>query len=188
MKKIILAFLLGISVSSMAQSTVGLIAHWDMNGTANDVSGHGHNGTLHNVTSDTGINGLPNTAYYFNGTNAFIGATYKPDLNLTKYTICATVKVEGFYSGTCGANAIFARGAMNGVPGHYDLYFTDVIHSCSSTIDTTDETFAPGGGGNSIAAGLPTIHYTPVIQKNQWYRVVLTYDSTSWKCYVNGVL
>ncbi len=189
MKKNILYLLFNfIAFGAVAQSSVGLIAHWDMNGTANDVSGHGHTGHLHNVTPDTGMSGAPNTAYYFNGTNSYISAGYMADLNLTKYTICATIKVKGFYTGTCFANAVFTRGPENGVPGHYNLYFTDVVNGCTGADDTTNEVFCPGAGPNTVAAGLSTLHYTPTIQKNQWYRLVLTYDSSNWKMFVNGVL
>ena len=63
MKKILplLIFSL-VSFSIYGQSTAGQIAHWDFNGSANDVSGNGHNGHLNNVVPAVGISGLPNSA------------------------------------------------------------------------------------------------------------------------------
>jgi hypothetical protein len=64
MKKFLLAISLLLCVKGFAQDTVGLIAHWDMNGTVNDVSGHGHNGTANHLILDTGMDGVYGHAYY----------------------------------------------------------------------------------------------------------------------------
>ena len=111
MKKILplLIFSL-VSFSIYGQSTAGQIAHWDFNGSANDVSGNGHNGHLNNVVPAVGISGLPNSAYYFNGVNSYITVPYSPSLNLSVFSICAKLKVEGFWSGDCQANMIVQRG------------------------------------------------------------------------------
>jgi len=100
MKKILLFSLLSFIVPNVfAQDTLGLVAHWDFNGTAKDVTGNGHDGTLHNVIPAKGKNGLPNTAYYFTGdltTHSYISVPYSPDLNMNEYSICATFMVKGF--------------------------------------------------------------------------------------------
>lgn len=58
MKQISLLLLwLTICSLSRAQSTVGLIAHWDLNSGTTDVSGHGHNGNPSNVIPAAGMDG-----------------------------------------------------------------------------------------------------------------------------------
>jgi len=186
-KTLFIAALICKSLLSYSQSSVGLIAHWDMNNEANDVSGNGHNGTLHNVVADTGMDGLPNTAYSFNGTNSYITAPYLPDLNLSTYSICAIIKIKGFYSGFCQVNSIFYRGPLS-TSGNYSLFFYDNPYdgdNCS-LIDTTKDVFICEYGTYSSTETL--WQYTPTITEDQWYRVVATWDGTHRNIYVNGIL
>jgi hypothetical protein len=173
--------------SVSAQSTVGLIAHWDMNGGTTDVTGNGHNGTASNITPAVGRNGLPNTAYYFNGINSIITAPYMADLNLTTYSICAIVNVKGFYTGLCQANTIMSRGRINGVGG-YALYFEDNAwdgNDCSA-IDSTKNGFKSSAGTGSAPAS--AWQYSPSIVKDKWYKMVGVWNGTHWKLYSDDTL
>ena len=51
--------------------TNGLVGWWKLNGDTNSATGV-YNGTAVNAAPTTGQNGLPNNAYSFNGTNAYI--------------------------------------------------------------------------------------------------------------------
>ena len=180
------------ALSSFAQSSAGLIAHWDMNGSTNDVSGNGHDGTAHNIVADTGINGMPNTAYRFNGVNSWITTHYHPDINVSQYSICATVKILGFYAGTCQDNVILTRGTALG-NCLYTLQFNDkpVTNSGCSTLDTTAEVFWSGASAPSATlspASVTQYAYTPHIAENQWYKIVATFNDTTYKLYVNDTL
>ena len=193
MKKLsFLPILFVISSLCNAQDTTGLIAHWNMNGTSNDVSGHGHNGTQSNLTPAVGKDGLMGHAYYFNGTNSVITVPYSPAFNIPNvFTFCTTVMVEGFYTGTCQMNMLFTRGGTSGGSsmGNYYMFFNDKANTADdcSTIDSTQETFHASCAGivpiNEAAYG-----YTPAIVKNQWYSLVIVFNDTSYKTYVNGVL
>lgn len=55
-------------------SNTGLVAWYSLNGTANDLSGNAHHGTLHGPTSTTNHLGQANGAYLFNGTSDYISA------------------------------------------------------------------------------------------------------------------
>jgi hypothetical protein len=50
----------------------GLVAHWDFNGNANDITGNGNSGTVYNATLTCDRCGNSNSAYGFNGINAKI--------------------------------------------------------------------------------------------------------------------
>lgn len=187
MKKTLLSILVAFMViAANAQSTVGLLAHWDMNGEVNDVSGNGHNGHANNLVADTGMGGVPNTAYYFNGSNSYITVPYSADLNLTQFSICAVLNAEGFYSGGCHVNTVFTRGSI-GTPGNYSLYFYDVPYTLTcSSFDTTKDVFVPSAGGHSMPG--TAWQYTPTTVENKWYKVVATWDGTQWQVFVNDTL
>src|SRR6185437_9926898 len=179
MKKILLFSLLSFIVPNVfAQDTLGLVAHWDFNGTAKDVTGNGHDGTLHNVIPAKGKNGLPNTAYYFTGdltTHSYISVPYSPDLNMNEYSICATFMVKGFYSGLCQGNVIIERGEQFN-NGTYALIFTDNDYdggNCSN-FDSAHESFEVIAAGNLPPLGSWTV--SPYIAENKWYSVVGIFD------------
>lgn len=94
------------ALSSFAQSNNALIAHWNFNGNANDVSGNGHHGTAIGTANAVGYNGLPNTALSFNGTSDYIDVPDEPAFAIDSVTICAFFKPLGFYTANCQVNAI----------------------------------------------------------------------------------
>jgi len=195
MKKLLLAtFLLAYSLPGYSQPTTGLIAHWDMNGTANDASGSGHNGHMNNLVPATGIDGIAGHALYFNGTNSSITIPYAADMNVPAFTIAAVMKVSGFYSGTCHANMIFVRGKTGTPrPASYYLAFSDgpAGYGCTPTLDTTQESFTSIAIGPSGALGPLTFtdfNDTPHIEVNKWYNVVATFNDTTFKIYINDTL
>lgn len=49
---------------------MSLIAHWPLNGSANDISGNGYNGTAYNVTYSNGKTGR--TPYYDGSVTPYI--------------------------------------------------------------------------------------------------------------------
>jgi len=170
-----------------AQSSVGLIAHWPMNVGGNDTSGNGHNGILHNVTESPGFDSVGGS-YYFNGVNSMITVPYSLAFNVTNFTICATVKAEGFYSGLCQGNTILNRGKTGGGTGNYYLYFGDwpYDNDCDA-FDSTKDAFAICVEGRSTYSS-GTTDYTPHMVRDTWYKVVGVFNDTSYKLYVNGSL
>lgn len=189
---IIIAPILFTITSARAQSLTGQIAHWTFNGSCLDMTGHGHDGTPHNLVSTAGKSGMAGTAYYFSGVpdiaNAsYITVPYKSDINLDHFSICATIKVMGFYKGVCQGNMLLSRGKP-GSPGSYELLFFDnpVDNDCS-VVDTTGDVFATSSGTDAPAS-VTDWSYTPTVIENQWYSVVATYNDTVYQIYVNGVL
>lgn len=72
----LMAGLMFSTLTSRAQTngfiTNGLIAYYPLDGTANDESGFGNNGTVFGASLTTDRFGVPGRAYYFNGTNDYI--------------------------------------------------------------------------------------------------------------------
>ncbi len=188
MKNIILTLVMLSAVPLVqAQSSSGLVAHWDMNGGTADVSGNGHDGHPVNVTPTVGRAGLPNTAYYFNGLNSVITAPYMPDLNMTKFSICTKLKAQGFYGGLCQGNYVIARGVESTSPGNWSLRFDDNAYNSCYVLDTTRQVFISTAGTNapSLASAW---QYTPTMLRDKWYNVTVTYDSTTWRIYIDCTL
>lgn len=195
MKKILLVLAaLSASIAGYCQPTSGLIAHWDMNGTANDASGGGHHGHMNNLVPAAGIDGVAGHAWYFNGTNSSITIPYAADMNVPAFTIAAVMKVSGFYSGTCHANMVFIRGKTGTPrPCSYYLAFSDAPagYGCTPTLDTTQESFTSIASGPSGGLGPSTFvdfNDTPHIEVNKWYNVVVTFNDTAFKIYINDTL
>jgi hypothetical protein len=176
------------SLSTTAQIDTNLIAHWNMNGSPADVTGRGHDGRLNNVVPVVGRNGVANSAYYFNGVNSSITAPSRPDLNFTRFSLCATLKVKGYYTGPCHANTVVARGMVGTLTdAHYAIYFTDLAVTTCDILDTTGNVFSTGAGNNT-SSSMEDWNYSPKIVRDKWYSVVATYDSTFWRIYVNDTL
>ena len=78
---------LGLAVNGYSQSwlTNGLVAYWPFNGSANDASGNGHNGTVYRATLTTNRFGNANQAYLFGGT-AYITVSLNSALFGTDFT------------------------------------------------------------------------------------------------------
>lgn len=191
MKKIALFALSAVcSIGAFAQGGVGLIAHWNMNGSFNDVSGNAHVSRAVNVTPAAGRTGAPNTAYYFNGVNSMISTPYVADLSLTNYSICAIIKIKGYNSGLCQANTVVGRGFLQ-QPGAYTLQFNDNPNDGNdcAAFDTTKQVFqANAGATGSGSAGVAMWDYAPRIVSDAWYKVVATWDGTKYKIWVNDTL
>ncbi len=190
LKTFLLTICILVNISNMfAQGPTGLIAHWDMTSGA-DVSGNGHTGHLYNVTSVAGKDGNPNTAYYFNGIDSKITAGYLPDLNTTQLSICATVKVMGFYAGSCQDNVIIVRSNPSTSVCSFVLDFADghfPTGSSCTVLDSTTEVFNMLCQ-NNMAATDADLQYTPTIKSFKWYKIVTTFDGTTFKIHVNDTL
>ncbi|MCB0699435.1 MAG: T9SS type A sorting domain-containing protein [Chitinophagales bacterium] len=177
-----------ICVGSSAQLTNGLIAHWPFSGNVNDISGNAYNGTAYNISYTSGKQGAANTAAVFNGTNSYVDVAYQSGLNTSKFTICAVIKPTGYYTGTCQVNAVLRRGVQYQA-GSYAMDFWDnpFDNSCN-VVDTSKNVFGVYAGTVTISSSNSVWRYSPTIETQKWYCVIATYDDTTFRMYVDGVL
>ncbi|MEZ5016955.1 MAG: LamG-like jellyroll fold domain-containing protein [Flavipsychrobacter sp.] len=195
MKKLylLLALITASPFCANAQSNNGLLAHWDfsplgiVNPSVPDVSGNGFNGTLYDIAFVAGQTGKPNTAALFNGTSSYITTAYQSKLNITQYSICTQIKVNGFYTGICQANMILNRGAWPTI-GSFGLQFYDNAYDKNcNTHDTNKYVFSALAGNAGPANEADWIH-TPSVHTNKWYNVIATFDGSVFKIYIDGQL
>ncbi len=86
-------------VESETLPTKGLIAYYPFNGNANDESGKGNNGNVQGAILTADRFGKPNSAYYFNGVNAYIFINSGFNFSNSSFTISVWAKrdVKGDY-------------------------------------------------------------------------------------------
>jgi len=187
MKKILLPLLLVFANACIAQVdlNLGLRAYYPFSGNANDVSGNGNNPVFNNATLTADRFNNPNSAYHFDGATTYIRVPNSTSLNMTnKISLCAWVKPMGFYAGNCHGNSVVVKGDAGNSPGLYMIWYddnagTNGTNCGGSTVNPAVENFY---GPNCMT---PPPGYSPYIQPNQWYSVVVTYDGTTAKLYVN---
>ena len=63
------------------------MAYYPFIGNANDVTGNGHDGTIHGVVLTTDRFGNPNSAYSFNGISDYISVAYSDAFQLPSFTL-----------------------------------------------------------------------------------------------------
>src|SRR5690242_14944826 len=95
-----------VTINVSAQiPTAGMVAGYPFIGNAADSSGYGNDGIVIGATLTAGELGIPNTAYYFNGSSNYIQVPHASVLDtLNHFTICAVIKPMGFYTGNCHGN------------------------------------------------------------------------------------
>ncbi len=152
----------------------GLIAHFALNGDANDSSGNGKHGTLHQADPTLNRFGAPNSALRFNGSNSHVrvpvqlvvanpftwSAWFRPDFSSTSYA--ASIMNQSGDPGAQGISpAVFINWSSG--PGRINFYSWDgqARHLFSQQRDQWNT--------------------------NQWYNVVVACDAAGNKVvFVNG--
>ncbi|RYE23880.1 MAG: T9SS type A sorting domain-containing protein [Sphingobacteriales bacterium] len=195
MKKYLYLFVLSLaSFGAKAQGTVGLVAHWNFNGTANDVSGNGLNGTVYGASLATGYNTVANNAYSFKGFNTSLGEyehidiAYDAAMDVQNFSICTFIQIDSFSDDLCNSSALLWRGTQ-GSSSYYSLALNDNVTDNSCFIFSPTETNYVGEVGD-LAWGVSPLArgYSNYAVADTWTCVVETFDGDSMKTYINGVL
>ena len=169
-----------------------LVAWYTFNGDDFDHSGNNNNVAVNTATSAKGILGKNNTAYYFNGIDAYMSIPNSKSLNPEKQiTIAALVKPTGFYQGLCHRNTILYKAYDDDTQGKYLLAFDDMAYynfeGCEETVQNKFQNFYGSyGDGQATAAGARDTNM--YIRSGWWYLVVFTYDGQYAKLYIDGKL
>ena len=158
----------------------GLVGWWPFTGNAVDSSGNGNDGTVNGATLTTDRFGNANQAYGFDG-NDWIGLNQFSSINNSnELAVSIWVQSTGINSNTnCAvgcAQAYFARG-NDGSDGFYVYSSQGISPNFKASVN------GPFNGG--VEAVNPVINPIPHIT---WHHLVLNYNGTTLKFYVNGAL
>jgi len=186
MKRLLLfVFTALLSINTFSQTpnyvpSNGLVGWWPFTGNANDSSGNGNNGTVNGATLTSDRFGNTNQAYNFDG-NDWIELNQLASINNSnELAVSIWVQSTGINLNTncvigC-AQAYFARG-NDGSDGFY------VYTRQGNSPNFRASVNGPFSGGVEVVN--PTIHQIPHIN---WHHLVLNYDGTNLKLFVNGSL
>jgi len=104
MKRVFILFLFVLPVQSLQAQAItdSLLLYLPFNGNANDASGNGNNGIVHNATLTTDRFGNANAAYSFNGSDSYIeiapGASLSKIYTSGEITIAAWINIRRWYN------------------------------------------------------------------------------------------
>jgi len=166
----------------------GLIAYYPFSGNANDASGNGHHASVHGAVLVTDRNGSVNRAYGFGGIDDYLEVPHSPLLQpATQISICAWINPVAFYHGLCQGNDIVHKGVADHEAGCYLLRYVDngPSNDCYQ-INDLEQHFALGITFDDYDRRY--LHGVRRVRPNQWQFIVGTYDGSSMKLYVDGVL
>lgn len=174
-----LAGLLGMLTSVTAQSflTNGLVAYYPFNGDANDAAGT-NNGVVHSATLATDRFGLPNKAYSFNGTNAYIAST-RPLQDLTNSTLSVW-----YYLGARTYPKQYALFADSTTAGGYD--FSAYLTPTDSTTNKYGIFVVAKDGFAFVACTNATPQSLQLVDR--WVHFTWTVSPTNSNIYIDGNL
>ncbi len=167
---VLLTFLLAPRAN--ADVTTGLIAHWPLDGDAQDISGNGNHGVVVNATPTQDRNGNPNGAYAFNGSNTWIEVPSSVSLGspTTQVTQVAWINNAGW--------------SLVGQS------YNPIIVKSNSDVNAFMYRMIAGAGGVGLAVNswnTSTSLGSP-FTFDTWNLVAMVYDAGSVHCYVDGVL
>ena len=181
---LIFLFSSGISLCQV-NLTQGLVAYYPFNGNANDVSGNGNHGTLYNGVSFVPDRfGSPNKAAYFDGVNDFIEVLHNGSLGRRNaFSFVVYFKTETL---STVQTLLARRNRPTQTHAQFQAFINWSVH--------------PGFGygqnySNNADCNTALIQYdvyvntgTASIVQNQWHCVVGTFDGSTQKIYLDGVL
>ena len=194
MKKIVLAFAIGLSLTVKLWAQVpsyvpsnGLVGWWPFSGNANDISVNGNNGTVANSVLSSDRFGNSNSCYYFDGNNDYI----KIPTNILSTAQSTTISIWVLVENTVSRNVVFSVGDSSGIAGstgnHYSLEVypnsTDPT-TASKMIHSVDKRICQSTSNPYLWFSDTTYSFQPMV----WNHIVITSDGILTKYYRNGQL
>ncbi len=166
----------GASSQLPANLQQGLVAYYPFNGNANDESGNGHNGVNSGATLAADRNGSINSAYSFNGSSSKIEVPTSTAFDLTNLTISVWVNSSaGNIQQKIVSKSNWNNAASEG-------FSTDVSTSFIGIELKKNSNCIAGNGWQEL------ISPTPANFNGTWHFLTYTYDGSTIKVYLDGVL
>ena len=176
---LMILFIFGFTNQLYSQSvpsyvpTNGLVGWWGFNGNAQDGSGNGNHGTVNGATLTSDRLGNTGMAFSFNGISDFISLAqpfFQGSTNVSAFTYHVIIKINQLPNG----NSAYAISTKEG-------YWRTLAM------------FVQNNGGISFGGSQPSSYIVVgtnpnAILLNQWTHITLTYENSTLKLYLNGLL
>ncbi|HRH66868.1 MAG TPA: LamG domain-containing protein, partial [Bacteroidia bacterium] len=150
----------------------GAVVYLPFNGNANDAGPQGNNGVVHNATLTTDRFGTANSAYDFNGTNAYIEVANNGSFNIGDLTLSAWINPNP--AAPAGNGTILSKGFGVGSANSWNLYY-----------ENSDGFFGSEFGADPLS-GFLDYNYSAT---GNWVHVAFTFSPNSGtaKMFVDGI-
>jgi hypothetical protein len=158
---------LGMANAALSDINTGLVAYYPFSGDAKDKSGNGNDGIVKGAVLTYDRFGNPNSAYSFNGTSDYIDLPTLYSYSPTNFTLNAWIKLDRI--------------------GPRQMILGKLSGWTSYTGNIGFEVWGDHLAVDSLDAG-STLDGNTILDINKWYQVTTTYDGSSFKVYLNGVL
>jgi len=176
---VLMSFVAG--TPAYADLNSGLVAYYSFTGNANDDSGNNNPGMVTGAVLTNDQFGVPNSAYYFDGSSAYIQVPYNQSFDVTP-------------SGFTVASWFKADPAQIDPSGIYDLI--DKSHGSNGTFDDRAGWAVQFFNGNAshFAVGTGTdfswkaAGSNDPLLDNKWHHITGTFEGSLIKIYIDGVL
>jgi hypothetical protein len=155
----------------------GLVARYDFNGNAQDLSGNGLDGTIIGATNATDRFGKTNSALSFNGSTDYVDLGNRPEFNFTRnFTLMAWVKLNGSQQAKYIITKYHDSGGGVRSPRSYGLATENFTSRAYAFVSNDSPGYTDVAGGNSM-------------EDNDWHALAFSYDFESGlKLYQDGAL
>ncbi|MBI3585515.1 MAG: T9SS type A sorting domain-containing protein, partial [Ignavibacteriales bacterium] len=157
-----------VVVRDFSKSQTGnLVAYYAFNGNANDMSGNSHHATVQNAIPVSDRQGKSNSAYYFNGSDAFMQVANQTDLNFQNaITVSFWMRIDAFYD-----REVYPISHGNW-ENRWKVSITN--RKLRWTVKTTN--------------GIKDLDSKTELAANTYYHVVALYSGSDFEVYLNGEL
>ena len=153
-----------------------LVAAYPLDGTAEDASGNGFDGTTLGATATTDRFGRTNSALFFNGTNAYVDLGNRAEFNFTNsFTLNAWVKTAGGLNSYIVGKYAF-ESAFSYSPNSYGLGVDEGLAPYSFVVGASGPYYDTRGNAS--------------LNDGEWHVLSLTYDDATetLRLYTDGEL
>lgn len=150
---------------------------WTFCDNADDMSSFSNNGTLNGPSSVQGKFGIDNSAYQFDGNDDFISLDepfFNGSTSVSSFTFYALIKIDELKSGS--SHMIFSK------EGYWRT-----LSLAASGLSDGKYMFSFGGSQPSPQQYI-SIYSNQEYQVDTWYNLVITYENSELKMYINGEL